>query len=166
MGYSTSFKGSFALDKNLTNEQLNYLRKFAETKRFKRDVNKLVDMPDPIREAVNLPLGEDGSYFVGGTGFFGQDHDSSVILENHMTVKPTSQPGYWCQWTPNDDGDAIKWDGGEKFYNYIEWIEYIIEHFLNPWGYKVNGSVSWRGDDREDRGKIHVENNVVTIEYL
>lgn len=74
-----------------------------------------------------------------------------------------SVPSYYCQWMPNSDGTAIEWNGGEKFYNYVEWIQYLIEHFLAPWGYVLNGTVEWDGEDRGDLGKIEITNNTVKV---
>jgi hypothetical protein len=54
------------------------------------------------------------------------------------------------------------WDGNEKFYHYAEWLEYLIGHFLAPWGYTLNGTVKWVGEDPADSGVIEVENNRVT----
>lgn len=76
------------------------------------------------------------------------------------------QPGLWCQWVPNEFGTAIIWDEGEKFYNYIEWLNYIIKHFLQPWQYNLNGICTWQGEDDEDKGKIYVRDNVVTHQKL
>jgi hypothetical protein len=47
---------------------------------------------------------------------------------------PNGQPELYCQWTPNKEGITIEWDTGEKFYGYIEWIEYLINQFLKKWG--------------------------------
>lgn len=71
-------------------------------------------------------------------------------------------PGFWCQWRPGYDGKSIEWDGGEKFYDYVEWLEYIIKKFIQPWGLTMNGQVEWRGEDPDDMGLIVVEDNVVT----
>jgi hypothetical protein len=70
-------------------------------------------------------------------------------------------PGYYCQWTPNEDGTALVWDEGEKFYDYTEWLKYLIEHVFIPRGYVLNGEVSYQGDDNDDRGLIIAENNEV-----
>jgi hypothetical protein len=70
-------------------------------------------------------------------------------------------PGIWCQWVPNEDGDLIEWDGGEKFYNYEDWIVWLIENKLKPWGYVLNGTVHWNGEDDEDSGVLEVSNNEV-----
>ncbi len=162
MGYTTDFEGSFRLDRRLSQEHATYLRKFSDTRRMARSESMLINMPDPTRDAVNLPIGEDGEYFVGGKGDFGQDNDKSVIDHNHP---PATQPGLWCQWIPGYDDDTIEWNYTEKFYNYIEWLEYIIERFLKPWGYTLNGEVEWYGEDRDDIGKIIVENNLIIVRH-
>jgi len=160
MGYTTDFEGSFNLDKPLTEAHKAYLQKFSETRRMKRDGNKASELPDPVREAANLPVGYQGCYFVGGSGFMGQGKDNSILDFNRA---PDSQPGLWCQWIPNNDGTAIIWNGGEKFYEYVEWLEFIISHFLKPWGYTINGTVSWRGEDFSDVGDIIVKRNEITL---
>jgi hypothetical protein len=67
----------------------------------------------------------------------------------------------YCQWVPRADGTAIEWDGGEKFYDYVPWLERIIERFLKPWGRVLSGSVAWQGESGEDQGVIHVKENRV-----
>jgi hypothetical protein len=159
MGYTTDFSGSFDLNKPLAAQHKAYLEKFAQTRRMERDQTIASKFPDPIREAAGLPIGEQGGYFVGGLGFLGQDSDASVTNHN---IQPDGQHGLWCQWVPNEDGTSIQWDGGEKFYDYVEWIEYIVEHFIKPWGYVLNGEVEWYGECRDDAGLIIVDNNSVT----
>ncbi len=160
MGYTTSFEGKFNLDKPLSPNHRGYLKKFNETRRMGRDSVKAAALPDPLRLAVGLPIGTQGAYFVGGTGFAGQDRDDSIIDYNDS---PKEQPGLWCQWTPNEDGTAIEWDEGEKFYNYVEWLQYLIQHFLKPWGYTLNGQVEWPGEEQGDIGKIVVTDNEVVV---
>ncbi|MCI0455552.1 MAG: hypothetical protein L0Z62_01065 [Gemmataceae bacterium] len=144
-------------------EHAAYLKQFNETRRMKRRVARAKLLPDPVREAAGLPLGKEGAYFVGGTGFAGQDHDDSVLNYNQP---PKGQPGLWCQWCPNKDGTAIVWDQGEKFYDYVEWLKYLIEHFLAPWGYVLNGEMEWQGEEDEDRGKLIVKDNDVSQVWL
>lgn len=74
-------------------------------------------------------------------------------------------PSYYCQWVPTIDGTGIEWDGGEKFYEYDKWIEYLIIHFLRPWGYTLNGEVAWNGENPHDLGKIVITNNVVQVKH-
>jgi len=79
-----------------------------------------------------------------------------------VTGAAITYPELYCQWVPGADGATLEWDGGEKFYAYVEWLEYLIEHFLAPWGHRVNGEVKWFGEDRDDIGAITVVDNVVT----
>lgn len=151
MGYSTDFEGEFTIEPALTKEQTAYLKQFSDTRRMKRDADKADNIRDPLRIAVGLPIGVDGEFFVSGRGFMGQDKDESVIDGN---CEPSTQPGLWCQWVPSDEGDKLKWNGAEKFYSYVEWLEYIEANFLKPWGRKLVGAVSWQGEDNSDFGLL------------
>ena len=162
MGYSTDFYGSVTFNKPITEELKNYINKFGETRRMKRDVEKIKKtFPDWEKNCFNGNLGVDGEYFVGGNGFMGQDRDDSIVEYN---CPPKTQPGLWCQWMIDDDGNLV-WDGGEKFYEYGEWLTYLIENFLAPSGYVCNGEIEFQGEDMNDFGTIHVKDNVVTVEY-
>lgn len=111
---------------------------------------------------MGLPVGPEGAYFVAGEAIsYDEPENNSVIDINHP---PKDQPGLWCQWLPNAEGTEIQWDGGEKFYDYVEWINYLIDNFLKPWGYTLDGSVNWYGEDRRDTGTIIIENNQVKVE--
>ena len=157
MGYHTDFHGQFIVTPTLKPEHAAYIKAFAETRRMARNAEK-VSLPDPIREKAGLPLGDQAGYFVGGAGFMGQDDDGSVTNNNEP---PVNQPSLWCQWVPTEDGNYIEWDGGEKFYDYVKWIEYLVTHFLKPWGYTLNGEVKWRGEEFGDDGAIIIKDNKV-----
>ena len=160
MGYSTYFSGSIAIDRPLREEHKAYLTAFANTRRMQRDASLAADRPDPVREAAGLPVGAEGGYFVGSTDNWGQERSVDVLDYNQP---PAGQPSLWCQWVPDDDGTAIVHDDGDKFHDYVEWMRYIIEHFLAPWDYTLNGEIEWYGDDRADIGRIVVSDNVVTV---
>jgi len=139
-------------------EHAAYLTAFSQTRRMRRDPAKAQRLPDPVRETAGLPLGPEGTYFVGGGGSYGQEHDESVLDYNRP---PTGQPGLWCQWVPDKSWTALVWNGGEKFYDYVPWLEYLLEHFLGPWGYLVNGEITWQGEEETDRGRILITDNCV-----
>lgn len=166
MGYNTQFRGRFDLDKKLTQTHAAYLQQFAYVRHIVRDAEIAGKMPDPIREAVGLPIGFEGMYFTGSSGHCGPDKDPykdpSIIDYNSP---PNRIPSLWCHWIPTEDLRGIAFDEETgKFYNYVEWIEFIIEHFLKPWGYVLNGEVQWVGEDVfDDRGTIIVENNVIQV---
>jgi hypothetical protein len=142
-------------------EHAAYLCAFNETRRMRRDEKKARKRPDPVREAAGLQIGPEGAYFVGGSGFHGQERDDSVLDYN---TPPRGQPELWCGWVPDEEGTAIIWDGGEKFYSYIKWLEYLLRHFLRPWGYVLDGTLTWQGEEEMDRGRIIVVENAVTVE--
>lgn len=97
MGYTTDFSGSFALNKPLLPEHKAYLNAFASTRRMQRNAVIVKRTPDPIRKAAGLlDVGWEGGYFVGGTGFCGQDHDDSVVDSNlppQWTTRPVVPVG-------------------------------------------------------------------------
>jgi hypothetical protein len=161
MGYDTSFSGEFSIVPALTAEQTAYLQAFTETRRVKRNPEMLVDVPDHVRAAVGLPLGVDAEYFVGYPANFGQSYTPDVVDD----TPPTTQPGLWCQWIPTDKGDQLVWDEGEKFYDYEDWLQYLIDNFFKPWDRVLNGEVYWIGEDPDDRGVLVVENNVLTVKH-
>lgn len=163
MGYTTEFDGEFTIvdvhtgkPAKLSDAQIDYINKFCETRRMKRNEFKTVDRSDPVREAVGLPVWTDGAYFVGEGGFAGQDDGADVVDHNKP---PAGQPGLWCHWC-TEDGTQIYWDGGEKFYSYAEWLAYILHHFLVPWGFGLTGAVKWRGEEFSDMGVLTVLDNV------
>lgn len=157
MGYTTEFKGEFRFDRPLTAAHRAYLMRFTETRRMKRNASVAARMSDPLREAVGLPIGCDGEYFVGVSE---RDDFVSVVCGN---IPPSNQCGLWCGWVPNNDGTALCWDGSEKFYRYVEWLEYLIAHFFVTWNYVLEGRVTWQGEDGDDKGTIVVHANTVRV---
>jgi len=160
MGYTTYFDGAFTLNRPLTPEHRAYLLKFADTRRMQRVAKLTAVLADPVREAVGLPVGDEGGFYVGPDGGeVGQNRTGDIADYNKP---PAGQPGLWCQWVPNELGTVIEHDGGEKFYYYVEWLEYLVEHFLKPWGYSISGEVTWSGEESTDHGKIVAKRNKIT----
>lgn len=149
MGYTTEFSGSINVDPPLNEAEIDYLKRFAESRRMKR---------------------KNGPYYIG-TGSSGQDQEPDIEDYNRP---PDGQPGLWCQWVPNDNGTEIEWDGGEKFYNSPEWMQYIIDHFLAPGAkakselpflqanHVLNGEIEAQGEESDDRWLLVVKDNKVT----
>ena len=163
MGYTTDFSGEFEIEPPLDTDQVAYLNQFATTRRMCRHADRTAMRPDPLRVAVGLPVGPEGAYFVNAGGMCGQELDAPDVRSGNNP--PVEQPGLWCQWVPSEDGATLGWDGNEKFYDYVEWLGYIVTHFLKPWGRVLNGSVDWAGEDSSDRGTIFVKDNqIVAVE--
>lgn len=151
MGYTTDFSGRVQIDPPLNAGEIAFLTKFNETRRMDRD---------------------NGPYFVDGTGDYGQGNDPDI---RNFNRQPACQPGLWCGWRPTEDGTAIEWDGGEKFYSSADWMTYLIDHFLKPGchaaaalpflqaNHTVNGTIDAQGEDPSDIWRLVVENSVVSV---
>lgn len=162
MGYDTDFQGAFAFDKPLAPAHLAYLQAFSNKRHMVRSIERLLTEPDPVRLAVGLPLGKEGEYFIGNPAFdHTEERHPSVLGPN---TPPAMQPGLWCQWVPTHDGRFFIWNGTEKFYHYIEWLQYLIDAFFKRWHYTIHGGVLWQAkDNEEDRGTMVVSHNIISI---
>jgi hypothetical protein len=146
MGYTTEFEGSFKIEPAFNSQQVKFLQKLSETRRMIRNVG-----PE---------YGVDGEFYVDGIGDFGQGHEDNIVDHNQP---PSTQPSLWLQWNISEDGTTLAWDGGEKFYDYIEWLVYYIETFILPADRTITGSVEWVGEDSDDRGVISIADGRMTI---
>lgn len=128
----------------------------------------------PVDRSADEIYGNEGEFFIGDEttgvidyntppGQLGYSKNFNVrYTENEKRIKEGKcQPGLWCKWIIEDK--KLVWNGCEKFYYYVEWLQYMINKFFTPWGITLNGEIEWQGDDNSDLGKIVVENNVITI---
>lgn len=76
-----------------------------------------------------------------------------------------SKPDSYMQWVPDESMQAIVWDGGEKFYYYVEWLEWLMALLLRK-DIVANGELIWQGESVGDVGKITVVDNVVSANKL
>lgn len=170
VGYSTDFSGEWKVEPALKPEHRAYLRQFSTARRMRRDPEVTARQPDELRVAVGLPIGVEGGYYVGPAGDNGQGpmwgldrspQDKGGVIDGNNP--PEGQPGLWCKWRPNEAGTAILWSGAEKFYDYVEWAQYLLDHFLTPWGYKLSGRIDWQGEDEADIGYMTIYNGRVFV---
>ena len=162
MGYTTDFYGSLHFNKPVTNELMEYINRFSSTRRMPRDNDKIKEIyPNWMDLCFRGELGNKGEYFAPIDNNYGQNHDDSIIDYNGF--EESVHPGLWCQWVIEDD--MLVWDGNEKFYYYEEWLQYLIDNFFEPLGYMLNGDIQWQGEEFDDFGIIHVEENCITMKY-
>ncbi len=147
MGYTTTFEGQITIDPPLNQQEIDYLTKFADTRRM---------------------ACTQGPYYVDR----GTDPDRHDLGVTDYNSPPAGQPGLWCQWVPAEDGAALQWDGGEKFYSSAEWMQYLIDHFIKPGAlaktalpflqanHTANGSITAQGEEHGDLWTLVVSNNV------
>lgn len=115
---------------------------------------------------------------LGGCYSITSEDNDDVIDYNKP---PDNQPGLWCDFVPLSDTE-LGWNGSEKTYDAIDWIEFIIEHFLKKnahaqrsgdrlfesfqFNHVCNGKIVAQGEDPDDRYVILVKDNKVTVRYL
>lgn len=161
MGYSTYFSGSFTINKKVDDETYALLEGLNRTRRMKRDPAKLAKRLKMKKKEVIEKYGDECQLYIPeGSSYESQKDTDDVVNGNEP---PKGQPGLWCGWQIQEDRKTICHDGGEKFYDYIEWIEYLINVVLKPRGYVVNDEVTWQGEESDDMGAIEVINNTVRV---
>lgn len=170
MGYTTIFTGRYELDEFIEKELVEYINNFCQTRRMKRDVKKIVELfPNWADMCYDGILGKEGEFFVHDIDNFGQIRDKSIVDYNNP---PRTQPGLWCKWkiVEKDIDGKIKyclvWDGMEKFYDYIEWLQYLIDNFFKD-GTVLNGVTLAVGEETNDAAWIVVvDNRIYTIDAM
>jgi hypothetical protein len=61
----------------------------------------------------------------------------------------------------SEDREFIVPEEDESRHGFRLWLKLVIEHFLEPRGYVLNGEVTWEGEDRDDCGTIFIKDNQV-----
>ncbi|GAQ88063.1 hypothetical protein KFL_003970100 [Klebsormidium nitens] len=166
----------FADGKKLTPQQFQYLMLFCNIPRFKRNVELLKSHSDPLREAVGLPLGEEGEYFVSSQEYEGLSEELKEAVRNFsnklngvrwyngagISVECETPAGvpdlYWCHWRPSTTYRGIKWIGyfGKSitFFHATEWMQWISKNILQKWGLRLEGEIWYQGENRSLTGRF------------
>jgi hypothetical protein len=111
MGYTTDFVGHVDIEPALNQDEIEYLFAFSHSRRF--------DRPD-------------GPYAVPGNPMAALDDERETVdVDTYNRIAP-GQPQLWCQWVPCLDGCCLSFNGHEKFYQPVDWMRYLINHFLKP----------------------------------
>jgi hypothetical protein len=61
----------------------------------------------------------------------------------------------------SEDREYILPEQDESRHGFRMWLILLIEHYLAPRGYVLNGEVTWESEDRDDCGTIFVKDNQV-----
>ena len=158
MGYTTEFKGQFDFDEPISEKLAKYINAFSDMRHVKRDIDAYKkNNPDWQSKGFNGDAGVDGEFIIDNTPV-NPDTNRAVIDYN---TPPGSCPSLWCQWIITEDNAHLKWDGAEKFKQYDKWLEYLIENFIAPSGYVLNGDIEYQGEADDDFGTLSVRDNRV-----
>lgn len=82
------------------------------------------------------------------------------IADSDRAMKFTGIDAYF-QWVPAETLEHIVWDGNEKFYKYVEQLQWLC-NWLRERGISANGDLYWQGEETGDTGTITVIENAVT----
>lgn len=161
MGYTTDFIGHIDVTPPLNGAEQDYLAAFSKSRRWRR--------PGGPYEVPGNPVADHRA----GPG------DADIDDYNRP---PDGQPGLNCDWVPCWDGCCLAFDGYEKFYAAVPWIEYLVGHFLKPdaqaassghpafgcftFDHRCDGLVVGCRRDNKELFAIRVDDNVVSKEVL
>lgn len=96
--------------------------------------------------------------------------DRPLTVEHKVTLDKfagerhaeSQYPGAWCPWVPGEMGTTIRYTDEEiNGYSITEWLQVVVDRFLKPWGYVLNGRAQWAGEEAGDLGVIAVRDNEV-----
>lgn len=160
MRYPIQFDSHLTLDRPLLPQHLAYLKQFVQRRRIVLSVEYIQAIPDPLRDAVGLPLGEEGAYFVGLD--FDKERPRNPIALN-VNRPPHGQPSLYCAWRFDLAGMSLNYSDSYNLYLCYVWLQYLLEHFLLPWGYRLHGEIYWQGAETADHGKITAYGNTLDI---
>jgi hypothetical protein len=71
------------------------------------------------------------------------------------------------KWVPNSDGTGIeRFESMDYDPDEVSDLESLIDDFLKPRGYVLNGIATWHGECHDEDGVIIVKDNVITEKEL
>ena len=178
MGYTTTFHGELHFNQSVTDEIVRYINAFSRTRHTRRNIKTIKELfPNWQSQCWKGNLGTDGEYFIGleiqvDRPYIDNENTfNSWIRERNRqnaaaddNVPPQDVPGLWCHWIINERGNLC-WSGDEKFYDYEEWLVYLINRFFEPEGYVLNGRILYSGERDDDMGYLFVKDNKVVKVY-
>jgi hypothetical protein len=156
MGHSTDFIGHIDIEPPLNDAEIDYLGAICTSRRFDR---------------------ADGPYDVPGNP---RAETSDGIDPDRYNRCAPGQPNLWCDWQVCWEGCCLAWNGTEKSYSMIQWLRYLIAHFLEPgaaaagnprfahfaFDHRLNGMVVGCRRDTKELFAVRVRDNRVTEQVL
>ena len=153
------FDGCLAFSEPLKQKHKRYLLAFVRTRHVYWNEDAIRERFDPIRNAVELPLGVNGEFF---TGINPTSQDQSMYLDIHPLTKPSRRCSVKMK-PDHFENTLVYFANGEMYSKQLSWLDYLIKNFFNPWEYNLNGMISWQGMFADDFGLLVVKNNKIKI---
>lgn len=143
--------GSFEITPKLTDYDKFYLLNFNATQHIKRDESKLIGIYGGSN-GYNGHYGNEGQFFInyiiGPDGNLITKRDRGWVTKDFQEFDsivddknpPTGQPGLFCPWRPNVEGDKLLPDNRDYYQSNYAWLKWLITNFFDGM-YKLNGEV-------------------------
>lgn len=81
------------------------------------------------------------------------------------SVNDDRTPSMYCEWIFDPHGKRLAWNTAAANYEtYIDWLKYIMDNFLIPWNYTLNGNTKYQKGYKIVDVFIN-DNNIETSEY-
>jgi len=173
MGFNTQVFGSIGISPSLKPDHAMYLAAFMRSRHVHRHPstdNEITNTPrdrpsvlypgsktshkealelKAIREAVHLPPGEDGIYMLEN-----EPVDPSFVCHDKPFFD-TEGVYYFCEWSISGDAISSRLEINSqgtkgRISEHIAWLHFLHRHFFKPWGYALNGALSYIGEDWKD----------------
>jgi hypothetical protein len=94
---------------------------------------------------------------------FGSLLDIEYHFDDVIFVK-NQQPSGKCRWVPTADRRSLRWDCGNQFDYFYEWLEYLIKYIFKPRNIVLNGAVKFYSNiDDQVYGNLIVCDNCIQM---
>ncbi len=122
-------------------------------------------MPYPVyyRGEITIipPLTEEHAAAVLGSSRREHNELTEPIFANIAASDEADLPWATELFDIAENRSTILPEEGESRHGLRLWLVLLVEHYLAPLGYVLNGNVSWDTDDIDDRGSIFIKDNVI-----
>jgi hypothetical protein len=112
---------------------------------------------------VTPPLTEEDATVLLAVANLEQTNESRAIFASIKASPEPDLPYHSGLLEVSEDRTCIHPESEESRHGLRMWLALLIEHFLAPRRYVLNGEVQWTADDSEDRGWIYVRVNQLEL---
>lgn len=166
------FSEKFEIEEKLDDKLAEYMYHFFNTKHVKRDIELTKKVYQNWKDrCYRSRLGVEGEYFVD---HYTQEKKEDILNEYEP---PAPLPECWCCLRiERSDKDRLIWRNdlmdSAMIIHRVRWIKYVLDNFLVPNGYTVNGEMRFQAnlyrEYKEElyEGKIKIENSEIKIKLL
>lgn len=96
------------------------------------------------------------------------EFSGELKFKNEITIPQLKELQKWfgkecpsasyVQFELTEEMDGIKWDGGEKFYQVPECVNWLTEHMREQWpDFAFTGELKARGEEFDDRWRLVID---------